>query len=55
MLKNCPCCGGKAYYSYFHEQYLPMLFWVQCYDCGLEKSGDSYKEAVDGWNKRVEK
>lgn len=53
-LKPCPFCGGLAYIEPRNRS-ATKVWWVRCYDCGIETDVyDSEKEAIESWNRRVQ-
>ena len=55
-LKNCPFCGGEAYFSTNDADDADdgIKFRVMCHECGITtKLYDSAKCAIRVWNKRT--
>jgi len=49
-LKRCPFCGGEAKIEGYK------IFWATCKECTTEtKVFDTKEEAIEAWNRRVEK
>lgn len=53
LLKDCPCCGSKAYHTLGNKS-VRVLDMVQCLICFLEMEGEYEPySALIKWNKRV--
>lgn len=49
-LKKCPFCGNGNIYVIDEIDW----FYASCYECGAEgPTKDTYKEAINTWNKRI--
>ena len=48
-LKPCPFCGGEP--CLHGDDY----YWVTCFECGVETSGDEdVSKVIEAWNRRAE-
>ena len=46
-LNKCPKCGGTAKLYRYGQNF----YTVECRECGHKVEGDTFEEAVNGWNR----
>lgn len=55
VLKPCPFCGGKAHAAFHNARHKDDEYYlVMCSKCFARAVGETFDEAVEVWNRRVE-